>query len=325
MYLTSSHCHWHWAALLLLAAVSLASAGSTQDTIARRRPSASDAPAPDFKVDSTVVLVNVTITDAHGHAITGLTKENFRIFEEKTEQSVRYFSSEDSPISVGLILDFSRSMSPKFNRLREAVAGFLNTADPEDEFCLIEFRDRPELSVDFTPRPEDIQQRVMLAVPEGHTALLDAVHLGLRHMKKARHARKALLIISDGGDNHSRFTAHEVETLARESDVAIYTLGILDRADSLIGEFESSRGAGLLDEISEQGGGRYFAVDNLRNLPAAAERIGLELRHQYVLGYVSSNPGRDGKYRRVQVKVHRTPGQPKLWANWRRGYYSPLD
>jgi Ca-activated chloride channel family protein len=313
--------------LLVCLASALVAADSSQDTVARRRPSATapDAGRPDFRADSTVVLVNVTITDGRGRAITGLQKENFRIFEEKSEQAVRYFSSEDSPVSVALVLDFSRSMTSKFRQLQEAVAQFLQVANPEDEFCLIEFRDRAELSIGFTPSPDDIRNRVALAQPAGHTALLDAVNLGLRQMKKAQNPRKALLVVSDGGDNHSRFTAREVENLARESDVEIYTIGIPDHAGRALGEFEASSGASLLEEISEQGGGQYYGIDNVRDLPAIAEKIGRELRHRYVLGYVSTNPGHDGKYRRVQVKVQRSPGQPRLWAYWRRGYYAPMD
>ncbi|HLN03784.1 MAG TPA: VWA domain-containing protein [Bryobacteraceae bacterium] len=313
--------------LLAFLASALVAADSSQNTVARRRPSAAvpDAGGPDFKANSTVVLVNVTITDARGRPITGLQKENFQIFEEKAEQAVRYFSAEESPVSAGLVLDFSHSMTSKFPQLQEAVAQFLGTANLEDEFCLIEFRDRAELSIGFTPAHEDIENRVAQAQPAGHTALLDAVYLGLRQMKMAHNPRKALLVVSDGGDNHSRFTAREVENLARESDVEIYTIGIPDRAGPSLGEFEASRGASLLEEISERGGGRYYAIDNVRDLPGIAERIGRELRHQYVLGYVSSNPGRDGKYRRVQVKVRRSPGQPKLWAYWRRGYYAPME
>jgi len=312
--------------LLVLLAGSLA-AGSSENTVARRRPSApvADAGRPDFKTDSTVVLVNVTITDARGRLITGLQKENFQIFEEKAEQAVRYFSTEDSPVSVALVLDFSRSMTKKFPQLREAVAQFLQTANPYDEFCLIEFRDRAELSLGFTVTPEEIRNRVALAHPAGRTALLDAVYLGLRQMKMAHNPRKALFVVSDGGDNHSRFSAREVEDLTRESDVEIYTIGIGDPAERSPWGFEASRGASLLAEISEQGGGHYYGIDNVRDLPETAERIGRELRQQYVLGYISTNQGHDGKYRRVQVKVLRSPGQPKLSAYWRRGYYAPLD
>jgi len=313
--------------LLVILAGSAGAIDNSQNTVARKRPPAAnqDAGPSNFRSDSTVVLVNVTITDGRGHLITGLQRENFQIFEEKAEQTVRYFSTEESPVSVGLVLDFSHSMSRKFSQLREAVAQFLKAANPEDEFCLIEFRDRAELSVGFTPMPEDIEKRVMLAKAEGHTALLDAVHLGLRQMKKSHNPRKALLVVSDGGDNHSRFSAREVENLARESDVETYTIGIVGRGEPILGEPELFRGADLLAEISEQGGGHYYAIDNLRDLPGVAEKIGRELRQQYVLGYTSTNQGHDGKYRRVQVKVRRSPGQPKLWAYWKRGYYAPMD
>lgn len=299
-----------------------------QNAVARRRPNptASGDPArPDFKVDSAVVLIHVAITDDKGRFVTGLAKENFQVFEEKTEQKVRYFSAEETPVSIGLVLDFSHSMSDKFNRLQEAVAQFLKTGNPRDEFCLVEFRDRAELAMGFTAAREEIQNRVAFAKPKGSTALLDAVYLGLRQMNKAHNPRKALVIVSDGADNNSRFRVRDVENLARESDVEIYSIGIMDWIPPQRGEVEQPAGAALLDEITEQGGGRYYEVDDLRELPAVAEKIGRELCHQYVLGYTSSNAERDGKYRHVRVKILRSPGQPKYWAYWRPGYYAPAD
>jgi VWFA-related protein len=313
--------------LVLLAGL-LAPSGLAQDTVARKRPG-SLAPnqgvtQSNFRIDSNVVLIHASVTDSHGRFITGLQREDFRIFENKTEQRLRYFSAEETPVSVGLVLDFSHSMSSNFGQLQEAVAQFLRTTNPEDEFCLVEFRDRAELTIGFTHAPEEIQNRVALAQPSGRTALLDAVYLALRQMKKAHNARKALLIVSDGGDNHSRYSAREVENLARESDVETYAIGIGAQASRGLAEYEAP-GARLLDEISEQGGGRYYEIDRSRDLPATAEKIGRELRQQYVLGYVSTDPGRDGRYRRVEVKVLRPPGKPKLSAYWRRGYYAPAD
>lgn len=300
-----------------------------QNAVARRRPNPStasgDRARPDFKVDSAVVLIHVAITDDKGRFVTGLAKENFQVFEEKTEQKVKYFSAEEAPLSVGLVLDFSHSMSDKFNRLQEAVAQFLKTGNPQDEFCLVEFRDRAELAMGFTGAPEEIQNRVAFVRPKGSTALLDAVYLGLRQMKKAHNARKALLIVSDGADNNSRFRARDVENLARESDVEIYAIGLVDWTPPQREEPEKPAGAALLDEITEQGGGRYYQIDNPRELPAVAEKIGRELRHQYVLGYTSSNPERDGKYSHVRVKIVRPAGQPKYWAYWKRGYYALAD
>jgi Ca-activated chloride channel family protein len=276
-------------------------------------------------VDSSIVLIHVAITDDKGRFVTGLAKEDFQVFEEKREQEVKYFSAEETPVSICLVLDFSHSMSDKFNRLQEAVAQFLKTSNPQDEFCLVEFRDRANLAMGFTAAPAEIQNRVAFVKTKGSTALLDAVYLGLRQMKKAHNPRKALLIVSDGADNNSRFRARDVENLARESDVEIYSIGIVDWTPPQRGEVEQPAGPVLLDVISEQGGGRYYEVDNPGELPAVAEKIGIELRHQYVLGYTSSNAEHDGKYRHVRVKLVRPAGQPKYGAYWRRGYYAPAD
>ena len=312
----------------MLLAVFLLPCAKPENAIARRRIDISaigDRSRTDFKVDSTLVLISVAVTDANGRVVTDLKKENFQIFEEKHEQHLAYFSAEDAPLSVCLVLDFSHSMAGKFSRLREAVAQFLRTANPNDEFCLVEFRDRAEISMGFTGAPEEIQNRVALARPNGSTALLDAVHLGLRQMKRAHNPRKALFVVSDGGDNNSRFCIREIENLARESDTEIYAIGIMDLTAADRGEFEKPAGSRLLDEISEEGGGRYYEIDNPRELPRLAEKIGLELRYQYLLGYTSNNRERDGKYRHVRLKIVKSPGRPGFLVSWRRGYYAPVD
>ena len=274
----------------------------------------------NFQVESTLVLVNVAVTDARGQFVTSLGRQDFQVFEDKMPQTVAYFSSEEAPVSVGLVLDFSRSMAPRFGQLKEAVTEFLKSANPEDEFCLIEFRDHARLSAGFTSEPGTIQNRVAWASPEGSTALLDAVFLGLHQMRKARNPRKILLIVSDGGDNHSRYGVREVEDLARESDVEIYAIGIGARMRAA---YDMWDGPALLSDLTEEAGGRWYEIGNARELPAAAERIGRELRHEYVLGYVPSNRQRDGRYRHIQVKVPRAPGQPRLSAYWKHGYYAP--
>src|ERR1700691_198641 len=276
-----------------------------------------------FTVDSTLVLVNVAVQDGRGRFVTGLGRQDFQVFEDKTAQTVAYFSTEEEPVSVGLVLDFSGSMASKVRRLRQAVAEVLKNANSPDEVCLVEFRDRPELSMGFTRAPEEIQNRVAFTKPAGTTALLDAVYLGLRHMRKARNSRKILLIVSDGGDNHSRFRGRDVENLARESDVEIYAIGIVDLPTGRL-ETELREGPALLAGIAEEAGGRYYQIDDPRDLPAVAEKIGRELRHRYVLGYVPQNRQRDGRYRHIQVKVTRLPGR-RLSAYWKRGYYTPAD
>ncbi len=293
----------------------------------RVRPTAPSAVAPksNIRIDTTVVQIPVTVTDPLGRFVTGLEQKDFRIFEDKVEQKVQYFASEDAPISVGLIFDTSGSMGTKLEKSRQAVAQFFKTTNPEDEFFLVEFNDRPELVSGFTTSLEEIQNKLTFTQSKGRTALLDAVYLGLHTMKKARNARKALLIISDGGDNSSRYTESEIKNLVREADVQIYAIGIFENGAGRGRSAEETAGPGLLSEISEQTGGRAFAVDNLNELPDIAAKIGIELRNQYLVGYSPMNAVRDGKYRKVQVKLIQPRGLPPLKAFWRLGYYAPTQ
>ena len=290
---------------------------------AKRTEAPPDVPRGNIRVESTLVLIPVTVTDPLNRFVTGLDRENFRVFEDKSEQKVTHFASEDAPLSVGVVFDTSGSMGSKLDKSRQAVAQFFKTANPEDEFFLIQFNDRPELVVDFTTHLEEIQNRLTFTQSKGRTALLDAVYMALHKMKKARNPRKALLIISDGGDNSSRYTESEIKNLVREADVQIYAIGIFEPMASRGRTPEELSGPSLLSEISEQTGGRHFPVDNLNELPDVAAKIGIELRNQYILGYTPSNQERDGKYRRVQVKLIQPRGLPPLRAFWRLGYYAP--
>ena len=292
----------------------------------RKKPGSDAAPAPrsgNIRVDTTLVLINVTVTDPLNRFVTGLEKEHFKLFEEKSEQTITQFSSEDAPLSVGLVFDTSGSMGNKLQKSRLAVTQFLKTANPEDEFFLVEFNDRPELVVPFTPNSEEIQNSLTFTQSKGRTALLDAIYLAMNHMKKARNPRKAILIISDGGDNSSRYTESEIKNAVREADVQIYAIGIFEPISARGRTAEEMGGPGLLSEVAEQTGGRHFPVENLNELPDVAAKIGIELRNQYVLGYNPKNSERDGKYRHVQVKLVQPRGLPPLKAFFRLGYYAP--
>jgi Ca-activated chloride channel homolog len=280
-------------------------------------------PRANIRVDSTLVLIPVTVTDPMNRFVTGLEKENFKIFEDKKEQSVVQFSSEDAPLSVGVIFDASGSMGRKLEKSRLAVAQFFKTANPEDEFFLVQFNDSADLVQPFTRNLEDIQNRLTFTQSKGRTALLDAIYLGLHEMKKARNPRKALLVISDGGDNNSRYTETEIRNLVKEADVQIYAIGIYESMAARGRTPEEAAGQGLLTEIAEQTGGRQYPVDNLNELPDIAAKIGIELRNQYVLGYAPQNQEHDGKYRKVQVKLIQPRGLPPLRAFFRMGYYAP--
>lgn len=277
----------------------------------------------NIRIDSTLVLIPVSVTDPMNRFVTGLEREHFKLYEDKVEQEIQQFSSEDAPLSVGLVFDTSGSMGSKLQKSRQAVAQFFKTANPEDEFFLVQFSDRPELTVPFTRNPEEIQNRLTFTQSKGRTALLDGIYLAMNHMKKARNPRKALLVISDGGDNSSRYTESEIKNAVREADVQIYAIGIFEPMSARGRTAEEMAGPGLLSEVAEQTGGRHFPVDNLNELPDIAAKIGIELRNQYVLGYAPKNQERDGKYRRVNVKLVQPRGLPPLKAFFRLGYYAP--
>lgn len=278
-----------------------------------------------IRVETQLVLINVTVTDPMNRFVTGLEKEHFKLFEEKAEQTISQFSSEDAPLSVGLVFDASGSMGTKLSKSRQAAAQLFKTANPEDEFFLVQFNNRPELSVGFTTNTEDIQNRLTFTQAKGRTALLDGVYMAMNHMKKARNPRKAIIILSDGGDNSSRYTESEVKNLVREADVQVYAMGIFEPIAGRGRSAEEMAGPGMLTELAESTGGRHFPVENLNELPDVAAKIGIELRNQYVLGYAPINTAKDGKYRRVQVKLKQPRGLPPLKAFYRLGYYAPAQ
>jgi Ca-activated chloride channel family protein len=269
-----------------------------------------------------LVLVPVTITDPMNRLVTGLDKENFQVFEGKDPQEIRHFSSEDAPVSIGVIFDMSGSMASKIERAREAVLEFFKTANPLDEFFMITFADKPEEVSDFTSSVEDIQGKLVYTVPKGRTALLDAIYLGVSKMRQAKYQKKAMLIISDGGDNHSRYTEGEIKSMVKEADVLIYAIGIYDH---YMATPEEALGPALLGEVSELTGGRSFTIDNPNDLADVATKIGIELRNQYVLGYRPKSPGHDGKWRKIKVKLIPPKGLPPLKVYAKTGYYAPTE
>jgi Ca-activated chloride channel family protein len=275
-----------------------------------------------LKVDVNLVLVSVTITDPMNRLVTGLDKENFMVYEGKDEQEIRHFSSEDAPVSIGVIFDMSGSMVSKIERAREAVVEFFKTANPQDEFFMITFADKPQEVSDFTSQVEDIQGKLVYTVPKGRTALLDAIYLGVNKMRQAKYQKKALLIISDGGDNHSRYTEGEIKSMVKEADVLIYAIGIYDH---YMATPEESLGPALLGDVAELTGGRSFTIDNPNDLADVATKIGIELRNQYVLGYRPRNPMHDGKWRKIKVKLVPPKGLPPLKVFAKTGYYAPSE
>ena len=187
---------------------------------------------------------------------------------------------------------------------------------------MIAFSDKPHLVSDFTTSIEKIQGQLVYTVPQGRTALLDAIYLGINKMKQAKHQKKALLIISDGGDNHSRYTESEIRSLVKEADVQIYAIGIFDSSPATE---EERSGPAMLSEVTDVTGGRTFTIDNPNELADVATKIGIELRNQYVLGYRPKSPLRDGKWRKLKVKLLPPKGLPPLHIYFKTGYYAPTE
>jgi len=279
-----------------------------------------------LRLDVNLVLVNVTVTDPYNRFVTGLGREHFEVQEDKISQTIQYFSSEDLPISLGIVFDVSGSMgnSGKFPRASQAAVEFLKTANPQDEFFIITFSDNPEMLTGFTNAIAEVQNRLLFARPGGRTSLYDALYLAMDKMSRANNPRKALLIISDGGDNRSRYSVRDIKAAVRESDIQIYAIGIFDpvtRRESP----ELMYGPILLRDLAEMTGGRMFPIElhNVSELPDVAAKISLELRNQYVLGYRPTNIAHDGSWRKIKVKINAPRGLPRLNVYNRTGYYAP--
>src|ERR1700688_425264 len=294
-----------------------------KEDVKRDTPGAVIKPGHSLKMDVDLALVNVTVTDPYNRLVTGLEMDNFRVFEDSIEQEVVTFSSEDVPISIGVIFDYSGSMSNKIGKAREAAVQFFKTANPQDEFFLVSFNERAELTSSFTNSVEDLQSRMMLTAPKGRTALLDAIYLGLSQMRGARNGKRALLILSDGGDNHSRYNESDIKRLVKEADTQLYAIGIFDPLGYRNRTPEELNGPSLLGEVTEMTGGRVFPVEKVEELPDIASKICMELRNQYVLGYRPSNKAHDARWRKIKIKLRAPKGLPPLNVYSKTGYYAP--
>jgi Ca-activated chloride channel homolog len=258
-----------------------------------------------IKVDIDLVMINVSVTDTENHVITDLKPENFQLFEDKVEQKIQYFSSEAAPLSLGIVFDISHSMENKLELARAAAVRFLETGTPEDEYFLIEFSNRAEVAEDFTTDISRLRDQLSFKAAEGATALYDAVYLGLSKVKHGSNPKKALLLITDGEDNHSRYSRSNIREFLRESDVQIYVIDL---------------GRALIGDLAEMTGGHSYR-GSLDDLGEICEKIALELKSQYVLGYESSNTNRDGKYRKIRVRTTPPAGLTKINVRAREGYY----
>lgn len=302
--------------LLKLAALTGLALGVAASTSAQQDPKGAEKPI--FRVGVETVFVKVSVTDPLNRYVTGLEREHFRVYEEKVEQQIAYFLQESAPISVGIIFDVSGSMKDNNNiaSAKNAILRFLKSGNPEDEYFLVTFNQKTTLVQSFTSQSKTIQNEVAFKGAGGRTALYDAVYMGLDQMKNARHEKKALILITDGEDNSSRYSLNEIREFAKESDVQIYGIGE---------EGKLGYGRSEIQNIVGLTGGRAFFPNNFNELDYYIDLIHAELRHQYLIGYTPTNKAHDGKWRRIRVRLEPPAGLPRLIVHAKEGYYAPRN
>ncbi len=271
-------------------------------------------------INTEVVTLSVTVTDPYSRLVTGLDSRHFEVFEDKVKQDIAFFRDEDVPVSIGIIFDVSGSMKGKLDRAREALKAFVQTSHDQDDFFLIGFNQRANLVAEFTDG-DTLINKLMMIDPKGQTALYDASYLGLEKVKQGRHQKRAILLISDGQDNSSRYTYGELRKMLKEANVQIYSIGIVEMGGGAGGSLDL-QGQGILEEVSQTTGGKAFFPRSAAELEDATTRIALELRHQYSIGYLPTNEKRDGKWRKISVKVNPPRGLPRLNVRSKEGYYA---
>lgn len=271
-------------------------------------------------VNTDLITLNVTLTDLYGRFVTGLTKEAFTVHDDKEPQEITFFSDDDAPVSLGVIFDVSGSMGKdKIAKARDALKHFIETSHKGDEYFLIGFNHRSQVLMDKTRDSDALVTKLTFVQTKGQTALYDACYLGVEKVTRGTHPKRALLIISDGQDNSSRYTFNELRRNLKESDVLIYAIGISDKGDM---NGLSVAGQAILDEIAGVSGGRAFFPDTAAEMNEIFERIAIELRHQYSIGYKPKNFVNNGKWHKVKVKVQPPRGLPKLYVRTKDGYFA---
>lgn len=304
------------AILFLFTALTCVTSAQQQNT---PKPQAPEVSAHELKVDVDLVLANVTVTDRNGRFVTGLEKENFKLSEDKVPQDIAYFSSEDIPLSVGIILDVSGSMKDKLKTAVEAAMTFMKGGSPDDEYFLVEFADKPTETADFTSDISKIQGRFLTSKAKGRTALFDAVYMGLSKLEQGNNVKRALLLITDGEDNRSRYTFSNVREFVKEKDVQMYAIGITSGWSDASGE----QGRALLRDLAAISGGNSFFPTSVYGLEDICRKIAHELKYQYVIGYHSTNTAKDGEWRKIKITAELPKN--KLTVRSKQGYYGPSD
>jgi Ca-activated chloride channel family protein len=272
-------------------------------------------------VNTDLITFTVTVTDTYGRYVSGLGKNAFTVLDDKKPQEITFFSDDDSPVSVGVIFDVSGSMGgDKIRRARDALSKFIQTSHDSDEYFLIAFNSRAQLLLDKTRDGNAVLDKLTFVQTKNNTALYDACYLGVEKVQRGAHPKRALLLISDGQDNNSRYTFNELRRLLKESDVTLYGIGILSGNDA--GSSLGMEGQGILDDLASVSGGKAFFPRSAPEMDDIFEQIALELRHQYSIGYKPTDFANDGHWHRIKVKVTPPRGLPRLFVRSKEGYYA---
>jgi Ca-activated chloride channel homolog len=315
--------HWLRIAIFAFAVVGIAFGQGLLDqphTPSMVKPHSSSSST--FRSDANLVLVPVTVLDSRERIVNGLRAEDFSISDNRLPQTIKYFSQEDAPVSMTVVLDSSGSMATKMAEERTAALELLKGANPKDEFSLIVFGNEPRVAVPFSEPSDEVSNVVNSTQPDGYTSLWDAMYLALQQQKNSMYARKAIVVISDGGDNHSRYTEDEIKSVLQEADVQVYAIALSDR---FVKTQEERLGPLRLDEITGVTGGRAIRIHDLAEITRAARDISSELRNKYVIGYYPTTHATEGKWRTVKVQLTSLRGQHRLRVHARSGYYGPVD
>jgi Ca-activated chloride channel homolog len=323
--------HLWYAALLVMLCGSVALAQSPPAAPPPNQPSQSSSATQSaqkvegrsderIRLDTDIVTLTVTVTDPYNRLVTGLDRQHFEVFEDKVKQSIEFFSDDDVPVSLGIVFDVSGSMKGKMDRARESLRAFIETSHREDDFFLVGFNQRANLIAEFSDG-DTLANKLTLIDARGQTALYDASYLGIEKVKQGRHSKRALLLISDGQDNSSRYTYGELRKLLREAGVQIYCIGIVEMGGGAGGTLDM-QGQAILEEIAQVTGGKAFFPRSAAELEDATTRIALELRHQYSIGYAPTNVSRDGQWHKIKVQVKPPRGLPSLKVQHKEGYYA---
>jgi len=279
-------------------------------------------PGSAFRVASNLVLINASVLDQAGRPVSGLDAGAFRLLEAGIEQKILSFNQSDKPVSIVLVVDSSRSMRKLIGRTAEAVSALLKTSNPEDEYSIVEFSDRPWLALGWTNDTSQVTDCLTRSQAQGNTALLDAVVFAGGVARRAANARRILIVISDGIDNHSRRSIASVKKYLLEANVQLYALELLNRDNPWTTAWDAD-GPALIQTLCEAGGGRDVEVAADTNLSKAIQEIAREIRNQYILSYQPTPLGSPGKYHSVELKLTRQPGAQRMSVSWRHGYYEP--